>query len=162
MISEEFEAAVAWTRKVLASWGRGAASSPQCLDPTDPHVEAALLHWLLDSTKDEQVYDALARLAAHYLAEDKPMPRELRSFAAPVLIGAWPRPSKRGRKSNRAEDVRLHMLVKLVAQRFDISTYSKGETNTPTAVQIVGEAMRQEGLATTERQLIRAFDSVAY
>ncbi len=127
----------------------------------DPQFEAEIEARLRKAHDDAWAHHRLEQTAAAYLTCGRPMPDELAAFAAAVLDGTRQRPSRKGPDpgKNLARDTCLYTLVRLVADWFDLPMYKGGDSlvSTPTAAEVVEEAMRREKLPTSPDLIKKAY-----
>ena len=89
-------------------------------------------------------YDAMASFSAQLLREFRRLPQDLAEFAADVLEGKRSRPTKPGPDPGRdiIRNIALSFTTEVVAKKFSLARYAKGNTNDETAVVAVSEAAK--------------------
>ena len=113
------------------------------------------------SETDPLFYEIAKRKSAGLLTHSEHIPVSVRDFAADVMIGSRKAPPKKrgpkNHKKNRIDPQTIGMAVNAVSARFNLPAYTNTEMIKITAAEIVAEALRIEGRATSISTVIKAY-----
>ena len=114
-----------------------------------------------ETERDPWMFDNLVKVAGQMLQEDLLKPESLKLFAVEILVGKRRRPARRGRSSDprlQHRDILLFLLVQQAVEIFKTAAYSTARTQrSPTAADIVAEALKREGEDISIDTIIKAY-----